>query len=194
MAKKRRPNGRKPQREKSPSMVSKLTNVAKVTLAAGAGVALFNNSKIGDAIKREIVPALAKSYKTYNESLLGSRKKAIDYYNAFEKSIGKRGKVLFKNLDEAKANRKQIEKIYKPKVGNQNSIFSFLHDIEQTTKTTGYRSIDKQTVKTFEQKAIEKMIAKYAKADGKDGGYDKDIIKQIVKSTVAKREELYAQS
>ena len=194
MAKKRRPNGRKPQREKSPSMVSKLTNVAKVTLAAGAGVALFNNSKIGDTIKREIVPALAKSYKTYNESLLGSRKKAIDYYNAFEKSIGKRGKALFKNLDEAKANRKQIEKIYKPKVGNQNSIFSFLHDIEQTTKTTGYRSIDKQTVKTFEQKAIEKMIAKYAKADGKDGGYNENIIKQIVKSTVAKREELYAQS
>ena len=123
--KKRRQNGRKPQREKSPSMVKKLTNVAKVTLAAGAGVALFNNSKIGDTIKREIVPALAKSYKTYNESLLGSRKKAIDYYNAFENSIGKRGKVLFKNLDEAKANRKQIEKIYKPKIGNKNSIFSF---------------------------------------------------------------------
>ena len=189
--KKRRPNGRKPQREKSPSMVSKLTKVAKVALAAGTGVALFNNSKLGQSITHEVIPALYKTAKTYNESLLGTNRKAIDIYDAFQKSVGKRGSAFKETLKQVrKKNADNLKDIqtgrYKPKIGKERTLFGFMHNTEQVVHSRGVKNMDVDAIKTLEKKAIEEMTSKYG------GKYTPEAIKKIVKSTVRKRNELNA--
>ena len=191
MAKNRRRSNRRPQREKSPSMVNKLTKVAKVALAAGAGVALFNNSNVGQRIAREYIPALYKTAKTYNESLLGTNRKAIDIYDAFQKSVGKRGSAFKETLKQVrKKNADNLKDIqtgrYKPKVGKERTLFGFIHNLEQVTHSRGVKNMDVDAIKTLEQEAINEMTTKYG------GKYTPEAIKKIVKSTVRKRSELNA--
>ena len=182
MAKKRRSNGRRPQREKSPSAIKQLTNVAKAALAVGSGVALFNNSKFGRTIGREIIPAIAKTAKTYNDSLLGTNRKAIDIYDAYQKAIGKKGEAFKKTLKQVR----ETESKYKIKLGNERNMPGFLHNLEQTTRSRGYNEINKDALDTLERKAIRSMVAQYGDK------YDPKIIKQIVRSTVKERKQLMA--
>lgn len=192
MAKKRRRSNRRPQREKSPSMVKKLTNVAKVTLAAGAGVALFNNKNFGRRITREYIPALYNTTRKYNKTLLGTNKKAIDYYDAFQNSIGKRGSAFKETLEQVrKNNAKNMKDLevgrYKPKIGKDRTLFGFDHNLEQVVNARGVKNMDIDAIRTLEKKAIDDLVAKY------DGKYSPEIIKKIVKSTVRKRNELNAE-
>ena len=183
--KKRRPNGRRPQREKSPSAIKQLTNVAKAALAVGSGVALFNNSKFGRTIKREVIPTLSRTVKTYNDSLAGTRRKGIDYYEAYQKAIGKRGDAVKETLKQVRKDNANPK--YKPRVGRERSLFGFSHNLEQTTRgKKGFKEIDRDSIDILEQKAINELTAKYGSK------YDAKVIKKIVKSTVRKRNQLEA--
>ena len=192
--KKRRRSNRKPQREQSPSLVSKLTSMAKVTLAAGAGVALFNSSKIGRTLKREIIPAIGDTIETYNKSLAGSRKKAIDIHEAFEKAIGKKGSAFRETLERRRVSNAHNLRDpltgrgkYKVRLGDDRNLFGFTQNLEQVVKSRGYKAANKDAIKTLELDRIKELSKKYEQY-----GYDKGVIEAIVSSAISKRDEIEA--
>ena len=183
--KKRRPNGRRPQREKSPSAIKQLTNIAKAALVVGSGVALFNNSQFGRTIKRELLPTLNKTVKKFNNELAGSRKKGIDIYDAYQKAVGKKGEAVKETLKQVRKTNANPK--YKPRVTRERSLFGMSHNLDQVTKgKKGFGQIDKNAIDILEQKAIDELTAKFGDK------YDPNVIKKIVKSTVRKRNQIEA--
>ncbi len=90
MAKKRRDSDR------DPSSAKRVLKAGGAVLAVGAGMALFSRTG-GLKQASAIIPALSDTKKIYNRAMLNKKGTAMDMYEAYTKSVGKKGEV-FKEL------------------------------------------------------------------------------------------------
>ena len=187
MAKKRRDNDRDPSSKK------RVLKAGGAVLAVGAGMALL--SRTGQLSKlNDVMPVLRDTTRKFNKELLGKQKKtAMDYYNAYNKSIGKRGEVVKKALKERKDLVKDKSKTlnYDPSTAKLTNFLGKRKHVKQISNVENVKYVEQLRL-TEIQKGIKEGLKKTAK--GEDTvfrqRYGDEAIDQIVKETMPKWREI----
>ena len=181
MAKKRRDSDR------DPSTAKRVLKAGGAALAVGAGVALFSRSG-GLKQASALIPALTDTRKAYNRAMLGKKGTAMDMYNAYVKSVGKKGEVFKETLKKKRGsivNGKQ-KLNYKFSTAKTTNIGGKLKSIKQQANVG-----TPQNIKNLKRKELlkEARQALYDDTRFKDK-YTQKQINQIAQATMAKYKEI----
>ena len=166
MAKKRRDS------ERDPSSAKRVLKAGGAVLAVGAGMALLSRSgKLSQL--NDVMPVLKDTSRKFNKELLGKKKTALNYYNAYNKSIGKKGEVVKKALRDRKDTIKNAAKSldYNPSTARLTNVPGKLKHIAQTSNVENIKNVEQLN---FEE--IKKGIKKGLKT--KKDGTDSDFLKK----------------
>ena len=171
MAKKRRDDKR------DSSTVKRVLKAGGTVLAVGAGAALFSRSGLFEK-SNKLIPALMETSKSYNKSMYGKKRTAMNMYNAFEKSIGKDGKVFKETL------ARQSTKI-NPSTGRMTNVLGRTKNIRQTTRSKLVKEFTKEQAQQARAGVLESVLK-----NKKFEKYDKEALERIVKETASKYREI----
>ena len=174
MAKKRRDDKR------DPSTVKRVLKAGGAVLAVGAGAALFSRSNLLESTNR-LIPALLDTSKTYNKAMYGKKRTAMNMYEAFNKSIGKKGEV-FKDV---LASKDLKVKGYRPSTGRRTNLTGQIKNIRQTSRSKIVKEFTKERSQQARAGALKSILE-----DKNFEKYDKEALKRIVKETAAKYKEI----
>ncbi len=155
MAKKRR------DKERDPSSAQRIIKAGRAALAVGAGVALFNNSQLKHNL-RQVMPAIDSTRKTFRNELLNKKKTALNIYNAYDKAIGKDGKVFKKTLEESKKLN------YDLKFTNNKNLFGRRLEQHISVKTSMYERAHKAYEAELTRTSLNRIHSKLGDKYGKD--------------------------
>ena len=187
MAKKRRDSDRDPSSKK------RVLKAGGAVLAVGAGMALL--SRTGQLSKlNDVMPVLRDTTRKFNKELLGKQKRtAMDYYNAYNKSIGPKGQIVKKAIKERRDAVKDGSKIlgYNPSTAKMTNVLGRRKHIKQMSNSENLRYVEQLRL-TEIQKGIKEGLKKTEK--GEDTlfrqRYGDEAIDQIVKETIPKWKEI----
>ena len=178
MAKKRR------DKKRDPSTRERIMKAGKAALAIGAGAALLaSNEKSFKMVEKavtELYPTAAKAKKAFKKEMFGTRRKAMDYYNAYDKVVGKNGKNL-KQLHEA--TKKEAAQI-KIRSGKKTNLPGYAKHIKQKA-LNGTAAFSRDD---YEQSIIQSTLDEVNKVF--KNKYDKSVTDVIVKSAFKKADSI----
>lgn len=199
MAKKKRRD-----KKRDPSTTERVLKAGRAALAVGAGVALLaSNDKTYNVAKRamtELLPTAKQTKKAFQKELFGKKKTAMNLYNAYNKSVGKKGEVVKEAL---KANKAKSTKNIRIKTSRTTTLFGKYKNIRQMMNNTiaddARREYEGEILQGtidavknhFKDKYDEKALADitksaFAKID--KASYENEIGKDFLKKTLAKYE------
>ena len=161
LAKKRRDDKR------DSSTVKRVLKAGGTVLAVGAGAALFSRSSLFEK-GNKLIPALMETGKSYNRSMYGKKRTAMNMYNAFEKSIGKDGKVFRETL------ARQSTKI-NPITGRMTNVLGRTKNIRQTPRSKIVKEFTKERAQQARAGVLESVLK-----NKKFEKYDKEALERIV--------------
>ena len=174
MAKKKRRSA------KSNSTKKRVLKVGGAVLAAGAGAALFSR-KGGLQQLGKIVPAIRDTKVAFQKELLNKNYSAMNIYEAYNKTIGKRGEQFRKTL------AKKASKEYSFSTARLSNIAGRLKNIRQTSNVKLPQELIQENLQQIKKGSAEALIKEYKKK-GKE--YSDETIQQIVDATVTKFREI----
>lgn len=187
MAKKKRRDDKR-----DPSSAKRVLKAGGAVLAVGAGMALL--SRTGQLSKlNDVMPVLRDTTRKFNKELLGTKRTAMDYYNAYNKSIGKKGQIV----KDAIKNRRDAVKAadgvinYRPSTARMTNVLGKEKHIRQVSNVENVKNV--QNLRFEEIKAGIKKGLKELN-DGTDSQlktkYGDETIDRIVNETMAKWREI----
>jgi predicted KAP-like P-loop ATPase len=171
LAKKRRDS------ERDPSSVKRVLKAGGAVLAVGAGMALL--SRTGKLSQfNDVMPVLRDTSRKFNKELLGKNKTAMNYYNAYNKAIGKKGEVVKRALRERKSLVQDAAKSldYNPSTAKLTNAIGQLKHIAQTANVENIKNVDQLQFEKI-KKGIKQGLKK--KSDGTDSDFLKNTQKDI---------------
>ena len=163
MAKKKRLDKK---RDKSSSQ--RVAGYGRAALAVGVGVALFGRTRLDKNLLSEIAPAAIKTGKNFRKELLNKKATASNIYDAYQKTVGKSGKV-FKDTLEAQKNKKLHIRTDKA-----TNVFGRYRSVDHYTRNKFYNDLDKEVIQKIKGKAAEDLKQHFGDK------YTLDELKQIV--------------
>ena len=177
MAKKKRRD-----EKRDPSTAKRVLKAGGAVLAVGAGAALFSRSGL---LKKanDIIPALRDTSRAFNEELLGKKKTATNLYEAYNKTIGPKGEIIKKTLQD----RKSLK--YNPSSAKLDNVIGKLKNIKQVSNVEVLRSIEAKNLKDI-QKGARKGLLQLNEDNQFKKQYSNEAIDQVVRKTMAKYEEI----
>ena len=106
---------------------------------------------------------------------------AMNIYEAFEKSVGKKGEV-FKDVLASKTIKNRG---YRPSTGRMTNLTGRVKNIRQTSRSQIVKEFTKERLQQARAGALESILS-----DDKFKNYDKEALEKIVKETAAKYKEI----
>ena len=171
MAKKKRRSA------KSDSTAKRVLKVGGAVLAVGAGAALFSRKGGLDKLSK-VVPAIRDTHVAFRKELLNKDHTAMNIYNAYNKTIGKRGEQFRKTL------AKKATQEYSFSTARLSNIGGKLKNIRQTSNVKLPHELIQENLQQIKKGSADALIAQY-----KDKYSEKDI-RQIVDATISKYKEI----
>ena len=174
MAKKRRDDGR------DSSTVKRVLKAGGAVLAVGAGATLFARSGLLEK-SNKLIPALLDTSKAYTKEMYGKKRTAMNMYEAFNKTVGKKGEV-FKDVLAGKELR---VKGYRPSTGRRTNLTGITKNIRQTSRSKLVKEFNRELSKQAQSGALKSILG-----DKKFEKYNQEALERIVKETAAKYKEI----
>ena len=177
MAKKKRRD-----EKRDPSTAKRVLKAGGAVLAVGAGAALFSRTNLLNKAN-DFIPALRDTSRAFNKELLGKKKTATNLYEAYNKTIGPKGEILKKTLQD----RRSLN--YRPSTAKLNNVMGQLKNIRQVSNVENLRFIEAKNLKDI-QRGARKGLLELNKDNKFNKQYSDEAIDQVVRKTMAKYKEI----
>ena len=166
---------RKRLRKDETSTAKRVLKFGGTVLAIGAGASLFSRSNLFRK-SSELIPALVDTKNTFRKSLLNKKGTAMDYYNAFNKSIGKNGQVFKETLEKQKGRN------WNPSTAKRTNLLGRVKNIEQSSRNKLANEFKLKHLLEIRENAVKSLLND---PDYKDK-YSEEAITNLVHETVEK--------